>query len=52
MSKIKSALELALERTAAVPVDKEAVRKEEFIRKGKSRGRTLPLGSQIRFSSG
>jgi hypothetical protein len=35
MSKIKSALELALERTAAVPVDKDAVRKEEFIRKGK-----------------
>ena len=36
MSKIKSALELALERTADVKVDKEAVRKDEFIRRGKS----------------
>jgi len=36
MSKIKSALELALERTAEVKVDKEAVRKDGFIRKGKS----------------
>lgn len=36
MSKIKSALELALERTADVKVDKEAVKKDEFIRRGKS----------------
>jgi predicted phage-related endonuclease len=36
MSKIKSALELALERTAGVEVDKEAVRKDEYTRKGKS----------------
>ncbi len=36
MSKIKSALELALERTADVAVDKEAVRKDEYTRKGQS----------------
>ncbi len=36
MSKIKSALELALERTAGVEIDKEAVRKDEYTRKGKS----------------
>ena len=36
MSKIKSALELALERTANVKIDKKAVRKEEYTRKGKS----------------
>ncbi len=36
MSKIKSALELALERTADVKIDKEAVRKDEYTYKGKS----------------
>jgi len=36
MSKIKSALELALERTADVKIDKEAVRKDEFTRRGKA----------------
>ncbi len=36
MSKIKSALELALERTADITIDKEALRKEDFIRKGKT----------------
>ncbi|MCK5735406.1 MAG: hypothetical protein KAH21_02965, partial [Spirochaetaceae bacterium] len=36
MSKIKSALELALERTAGVEIDKEAIRKDEYTRKGKS----------------
>jgi len=35
MSKIKSAMELALERTADIKVDKEAVRKDSFIKKGK-----------------
>ena len=36
MSKIKSALELALERTASVEIDKESIRKDEYTRKGKS----------------
>jgi len=36
MSKIKSALELALERTASVEIDKESIKKDEYIRKGKS----------------
>lgn len=36
MSKIKSAMELALERTADIKIDKEAVKKDEFVRKGKS----------------
>jgi len=36
MSKIKSAMELALERTAGIEIDKEAVRKSEYTRKGKS----------------
>lgn len=36
MSKIKSALELALERTADVVIDKEAVHRDEFIKKGKT----------------
>jgi hypothetical protein len=36
MSKIKTAMELAMERTADVKVDKEAVRKDEYTRKGKS----------------
>ncbi|RLW68377.1 MAG: hypothetical protein B6D68_03765 [spirochete symbiont of Stewartia floridana] len=35
MSKIKSALELALERTADVEIDKEAVRRDEVVNKGK-----------------
>lgn len=35
MSKIKSALELALERTADVEVDREAVRKDMLNRKGR-----------------
>ena len=35
MSKIKSALELALERMADVTVDRDAVRREESIKKGK-----------------
>ncbi len=36
MSKIKSALELALERTANVVIDKEAVHRDESIKKGKT----------------
>ncbi len=36
MSKIKTAMELAMERTADVEVDKEAVRKDEYTRRGKS----------------
>ncbi len=36
MSKIKSALELALERTAGITVDKEALRKENITRQGKT----------------
>lgn len=36
MSKIKSALELALERTADVAIDQDAVRKEEIIKQGKA----------------
>lgn len=36
MSKIKSAMELALERTADIKIDKEAVKKDEFTHKGKS----------------
>jgi hypothetical protein len=39
MSKIKSALELALERTAEVEIDKEALRKDEYTRKGKAAAR-------------
>ena len=36
MSKIKSALELALERTADVEIDKEAFRRDEAIKRGKT----------------
>ena len=36
MSKIKSSLELALERTADVAVDRNAVRREESTKKGRS----------------
>jgi len=36
MSKIKSSLELALERTADIQVDKEAIRREEMMLKGKN----------------
>ena len=36
MSKIKSAMELALERTAGIEVDKTAVKRDEFIRRGKA----------------
>ena len=46
MSKIKSALELALEKTADVEVDKEAVRKDEFIRRGKSLAGKYLSGSE------
>lgn len=35
MSKIKSALELALERTANVEIDRDAIRKDEAVMKGK-----------------
>ena len=36
MSKIKTALELALERTGDVKIDKEAIRRSEVVNKGKS----------------
>ncbi len=36
MSKIKTALELALERTGDVKIDKEAIRRNEVVNKGKS----------------
>jgi len=35
MKKIKSSLELALERTADIQVDKEAIKREELIQKGR-----------------
>ena len=50
MSKIKSALELALERTADVKIDKEAVRKDEYTYKGKSAaGRYLTDPKSVSF---
>ncbi|OQX29660.1 MAG: hypothetical protein B0D92_02490 [Spirochaeta sp. LUC14_002_19_P3] len=50
MSKIKSALELALERTADVKIDKEAVRREEAVSKGKSlAGRYLSSPEEVSF---
>lgn len=59
MSKIKSALEMALERSADVKVDRKAVSKEKFVRKGKtSAGKFLSdgdddaVGREIRALSG
>lgn len=52
MSKIKSALELALERTVNVTVDKESVRKDEMIKKGKKiAGRFLNNPSDVSFDA-
>ena len=38
MSRIKSALELALERSSDVPVDKESIQRDEWKRKGRTLG--------------
>lgn len=51
MSKIKSAMELALERTADIKIDKEAVKKDKFTHKGKSAvGRYLNNPKKVSLS--
>ncbi|VDA99298.1 hypothetical protein S1OALGB6SA_362 [Olavius algarvensis spirochete endosymbiont] len=59
MSKIRSALEVALERSADVKVDRKAVSEEKFVRRGKtSAGRFLSdgdddaVGREIKTLSG
>ena len=59
MSKIKSALELALERTADVEVDKDAIRRDESAKKGKtlagryiSDPKSVSLKSELQALSG